>query len=311
MKFTVRYPLAQSGCVPSFVDPAAVTRFARAAEGAGFSAIAFTEHPSPSDKWLRAGGHDAFDPFVALSFCAAVTDRIALMTYLAVLPYRNPLLAAKSIATLDVLSAGRVILGVGSGYLRSEFAALCVDFAERNALLDESVETMRAAWSTTALHRRGRHFHAIAQTAAPLPVQPGGPPFWIGGNSRRARDRVVRYGNGWSPLVNDARSAATTRTSLLSSPSELACAVRELRDALESAGRDPTSVAIQVETAAPALPAPNAAIGAHVDLIGSYASAGAAWYVVDAPAGDVEVAIDTLNSYGDKVIRQLSGKVHS
>src|SRR3981189_2816301 len=96
MRFTVQYPIAHAGYDSAYLDPAVMTRFARAAEEAGFSAIAFTEHPAPSEKWMRGGGHDAFDPFAALGFCAAVTQRLLLMTLLLVLPYRNPLLAAKS-----------------------------------------------------------------------------------------------------------------------------------------------------------------------------------------------------------------------
>ena len=98
-------------------------------------------------KWLNGGGHETLDPFAALGFCAAVTTRIRLLTWLSVVPYRNPFLAAKSMATVDLLSGGWATFALGSGYLRSEFAALGVDFAERNDLFEESVQVMKATWT--------------------------------------------------------------------------------------------------------------------------------------------------------------------
>src|SRR5712691_5128289 len=118
MRFTVEYPIGS----PEFLEPGTISRLAAAFEAAGVDAIAFTEHPAPSAKWLGDGGHLTLDPLTALAFCAATTTRLRLMTHLLVLAYRNPLLAAKQIATTDILSGGRLIVGVGGGYLRSEFA---------------------------------------------------------------------------------------------------------------------------------------------------------------------------------------------
>ncbi|WP_235490175.1 LLM class flavin-dependent oxidoreductase, partial [Frankia sp. AvcI1] len=96
-----------------WLDPDNVATFARTLEEVGFGALAFTDHPAPSAKWLAAGGHETFDPFAALTYCAAVTRRIRLMTHLAVVPYRNPLLQARSMTTVDVLSGGRAIFALG------------------------------------------------------------------------------------------------------------------------------------------------------------------------------------------------------
>src|SRR5690348_8441543 len=123
--------------VPELVSAHAIAAISLAAEQAGFFAVYVTEHPMPGDDWLATGGHHALDPFVALSFAAAATSSIRLQTNLAVPAYRNPFLLAKSVASLDHLSGGRVILGVGAGYLEPEFRALGVDYAERNALTDE------------------------------------------------------------------------------------------------------------------------------------------------------------------------------
>jgi alkanesulfonate monooxygenase SsuD/methylene tetrahydromethanopterin reductase-like flavin-dependent oxidoreductase (luciferase family) len=151
VRFTLRYPMDR-GIGRQLLTPDSVVRIARAAEQAGFGSIALTEHPAPSAKWLAAGGHESFDPLSALAFVAGVTERIRLLTYLLVLPYRNPLLAAKQAATVDVLSGGRLTLGVGTGYLRSEFVALGADFAERNELFDEAIEVMTGVWRTPAFH---------------------------------------------------------------------------------------------------------------------------------------------------------------
>ena len=101
------YPLLPHPYNPELTTKAALTRFCEVAEAAGFAGIGFTDHPAPTHKWLHAGGHDALDPFTALSFCAAVTDRLRLIPNILVLPYRNPFLVAKAAATLDALSGGR------------------------------------------------------------------------------------------------------------------------------------------------------------------------------------------------------------
>jgi probable F420-dependent oxidoreductase len=302
MRFTVQYPIAHAGYDRSYLDPEAVVRFARAAEEAGFSAIAFTDHPAPSDKWMRTGGHDALDPLAALGFCAAVTRRMLLMTLLLVLPYRNPLLAAKAAATVDVLSGGRLVLGVGSGYLRSEFAALGVDFTERGALFTEAVEVMRGIWAGDNYSHEGRHFTAYGQTAMPRPLQDPHPPFWLGGNSAVVRRRVARFGQGWSPLINDETGAAVTRTAVIDTPAALSAAVVEIRDLAAEVGRDPGAIAVQVESSDSVTWYRDATLDRHRHRLGEFADAGATWFVVDPPGDDIERGIDALHRYGAEII---------
>ena len=222
MKFIVEYPVVSTPGA-GWLEPASITRFARAAEEAGLDGIGFTDHPAPSLKWLNGGGHETFDPFAALAFCAAVTTRIRLLTWLSVVPYRNPFLAAKSMTTVDLLSGGRATFALGSGYLRSEFAALGVDFEERNDLFEESVQVMKAAWTGDevsfeglALQGRRPGGHAApGAAAAPAAVDrrelrrgpgPGGPAGAGMGSDARlegagshrpdARDRVHRGSGG-------------------------------------------------------------------------------------------------------------------
>ncbi len=301
MQFMLEYPVAHTAYNEEFLDPDVMSAVAVSAEKAGFSAIGFTDHPAPSDKWMRAGGHDSLDPFSALAFCAAVTTRLRLVTFLLVAPYRNPLLIAKSAATVDVLSKGRLVLALGAGYLRSEFAALGVDFAERNDLLDEAVAAMTGIWSNDAFSFAGKHFTAIAQTARPRPVQQP-VPMWFGGNSVRARKRAARAGQGWAPLMNDPTAATTNRTALLDTPRKLAAAVEQLREFVVAEDRDPAAVEVQVETPQAGAWASESSLECHRDHLGELSAVGVTSFVVKVPGDDPQRAIDGLNRYGNDVI---------
>ncbi len=136
MRLSVGLPTHRVDRADEFVTADAVAQLAAAAEAAGFDAVFVTDHPFPTDGWLAHGGHHALDPLVALAFAAAATRTLRLHTNLFVLAYRNPFVSAKAIATLDVLSGGRVILGVGAGYLEGEFDALGAPFDERNDATD-------------------------------------------------------------------------------------------------------------------------------------------------------------------------------
>lgn len=228
-------------------NPQSVVTLARAAEAAGFHSLAYTDHPAPSRKWLQGGGHQTLDPFAALCFCAAVTTRIRLMTYLTVLPYRNPLLLLKSVATVDHLSGGRLSVAVGSGYLRSEFAALGRAFEDRNALTDEALEVLTSGFDPDGLTFQGRDFTAVNQVCIPGPVQLPHPPIWVGGNSRRSRERAARHGDGWAPLLATEDLAGTIRTPPLKTLEALADGVDELRSLTSAAGRDPMLLGVQVD----------------------------------------------------------------
>jgi probable F420-dependent oxidoreductase len=220
-----------------FQNADAVVAMARALEDAGVDACHLTDHPAPTAKWREAGGHDALDPFAALAFVAAAARRLKLHTNIVVLPYRNPFLAAKSAATLDVLSEGRLILGVGGGYMRGEFAALGVDFDTRGAQLDTALETMKAVWRGETVVRQTPTFNAVGNMARPLPVQQPNPPIWIGGNGDRAMRRAVEHGDGWSPFFASGDMQKTTRTDEISSLKQLGEKLDQLRGMLARAGR--------------------------------------------------------------------------
>jgi probable F420-dependent oxidoreductase len=240
-------PTSRVDRLDEFVSGAAVTEICQAVEAAGFDAVFVTEHPIPEQRWMETGGHHALDPFVALSFAAAATTTLRLQTHLCVLPYRNPFLTAKAVASLDVLSGGRVTLGVGAGYLEPEFDALGVDFAERNELTDEAIVTIKAAWSGTVVAIEGRHFRAIGNVALPTPVQSPNPPIWIGGNSRRAIRRAVELADGWAPMPNAQATAARRRSPALETLRELEQRIDYAAEHAERVGRrSPLTIALSL-----------------------------------------------------------------
>jgi probable F420-dependent oxidoreductase len=212
MRFSVALPTDRMDRADEFATQQAVAEIASAAEDAGFDACFVTDHPFPPDRWLYGGGHHAMDPFVALSFAAAATSRLRLQTHILVLPYRNPFLAAKAALSLDVLSGGRLVLGVAAGYLKGEFAALGAEFDARDAVSDETIRAMKAAWTGDDVHFEGRGFRAAGNSMGFRPVQKPHPPIWVGGNSRSAIRRAVELGDGWVPFPNPAAMAKYTRT---------------------------------------------------------------------------------------------------
>jgi probable F420-dependent oxidoreductase len=220
-----------------FLVPGAIGELAAAAEIAGFAAVYTTDHPFPGDGWLGHGGHHSLDPLVVLSTAAAATRTIRLHTNLLIVAYRNPFLVAKGVASLDVLSGGRVILGVGTGYLEAEFEALGASFDDRNDRTDEAIAAMRLAWSGESVTFDGSTFRAGGNTMLPTPVQRPHPPIWIGGNSRRAIRRAVELGDGWCPFPLPARAASRTRTAPMEALDALADALGYARDLALSVGR--------------------------------------------------------------------------
>ena len=237
MRFTLQLPTDKVSSPAEFLSGAAIGEMARAAEDAGFDAVFVTDHPAPGDRWLASGGHHALDPFVALAFAAAATTRIRLQTHVLIAAYRNPFLAAKALASLDVASGGRLIVGTAAGYLEPEFAALGARFAERNELADELLAALKRIWSEGGVQLGGLHFSASGNTALPRPLQSPHPPLWVGGNSRRAIRRAVEAADGWLPFPAPARMAKRVGTAALESEDDLARGIEYAREHAQHVGR--------------------------------------------------------------------------
>jgi probable F420-dependent oxidoreductase len=187
--------------------PETAAKVARAAEAAGFESVWTGEHvvlpdpqapPSPA-----APGHPMLDPAVALAFLAAHTQRLRLATGIIILPQRNPVVLAKELASVDVLSRGRLIFGLGAGYLKPEFDAVGARFDDRGARTDEYIDVLRALWCEAKPSFAGRTVRFAGIDAHPRPVQKPHPPIVVGGTSPAALRRAVLRGNGWYGFLRD------------------------------------------------------------------------------------------------------------
>ena len=301
MKFALGVPLMHRGEDNAFLTGESIVELAKAAEKAGYDALYITEHPIPGDKWLRFGGHHAPDPFVGLAFAAAATTTLRLLTNLTVVPYRNPFLLAKTVATLDRMSNGRVILGVGTGYLKPEYFAMGVDFEERNELFDESIEVMRKTWTGESVTYTGRHFDAREVRALPRPAQET-VPIWIGGNSKLTRRRVAEKAQGWMPMPNPPVFARTTRSPVVETLDDLRPMLAYLREHAESVGRrEPIDIMFMCgEGGSPESADFNAQ--QHLEALKAQEALGINWSAINGAESSAEAAYDALHRYADEVI---------
>jgi probable F420-dependent oxidoreductase len=239
MTFTlsITFPFDHIQYGDEFVSMAAVHECARAAEEAGFWSGTVTDHPVPSYRWLDNGGHYAQDPFVMLSLVAAVTTRLRVQSNIIVLPYRNPFITARAVSSLDAFSNGRVVLGVGAGYLKPEYKALGVDFDSRNDLMDEYIRAMKAAWTGEDFTFEGTGYTALGNRMRPPPARKPHPPLLIGGNSKRALRRTAELGDAWHPFFVPKMVTDTARTANIASDEDFTAALDYLYEHCEKIGR--------------------------------------------------------------------------
>jgi probable F420-dependent oxidoreductase len=291
VKFIFHYP-ETAGVEGDVLDAGPLREVAVTAERCGFDGFSLSEHPAPGARWLGAGGHQTLDPFVTLGYVAAATERLRLLTYLAVAPYRNPMLLAKAAATVDKLSGGRMILGLGTGYQKTEFHALGVDLDERNALFDEALDVLPLHWSGEPFSYQGRHFSARDVIARPRPVQPL-IPIWVGGNSKLSRRRVAERAQGWMPMSGGAELSTTARTPALDSVGDLAAAITEVRETAAAAGRtDRIDVLYSYRVA------PDVETDRHREALADLEKAGVTWVVVSSRTSERSATLDFIEAFG-------------
>ncbi len=246
--------------------------FAQLAEELGFESIWTVEHHvmpvqydsvypyDPSGRTPFTPHTPQPDPLIWLAHVAAATSRIRLGTGILILPQHNPVVLAKTVATLDRLSGGRVELGIGVGWTREEAEAVGTDFSNRGRRTDEYIQAMRALWNEPVSAFSGAHLRFADVVSQPKPVQPGGVPILIGGHSPAAARRAGRFGDGFFPLG--------------AAPEELPGLREHLEAAARAAGRNPADVRMTT-TSAPKLPAVQAYADAGVDRITIAATRGA------------------------------------
>ena len=247
----------------NFPDAAGAKRLAMAAEAAGFESLLVVEHvvwPTQYDSIYPyapagrlPGGPETKlpDPLIWMAFAAAVTTRLRFMSGIVILPLRNPVVLAKELATLDFMSGGRIDLGIGVGWLREEFEAIGVPFAQRGRRTDDYIEAMRALWDKDDASFQSEHVTFHGMSCNPKPAN-GRVPIVIGGHSEAAAKRAGRLGDGFFPATGW--------------PADIAPLIALMQQTALEHGRDPAS--IEVTTGCPgALP------GSGVDPIAAVADA--------------------------------------
>jgi probable F420-dependent oxidoreductase len=229
-----------------FSRPELFAELARDAEQCGFESIWTVEHvvvpqphmpyPGSKDGQMPGGDHVPIpDPLIPLAYAAALTTKLKFSTGIVILPQRHPLYLAKQLATLDLLSKGRMMIGIGSGWMKEEFDSLGIGFNLRGALTDESIQAMRAIWRDPVASFHGKHFHFHDVKSFPKPVQKDGIPIHVGGHSPAAARRAGRFGDGFFPTIAD--------------PAKLEEIFGLVREEANKAGRNPDAIEFSVMTA--------------------------------------------------------------
>jgi probable F420-dependent oxidoreductase len=298
MRVSVGVPTHRVDLGDEFVSADGLAEMTRAAEQAGFWAISVTDHPFPEDTWMKYGGHFALDPFSTLAYMGAASTTIKLHTNLLVVAYRNPYLAAHQVATLDRLSGGRVVLGIGAGYLEPEFQVLGADFEHRNDVTDDAIVKMKEAWTGESI---GGH------TMRPTPAQAGGPPIWIGGNSKRAARRAVELAAGWSPFPNgNPKIAARTRTTSIMTPDDLKGMVDYCKEHAEKVGRtEPLDIVFMPVSMTMFAGHPEWTPDVVVEEVHALHEAGMTAMTVTFEADSRRQLLDDLARFGEEVLPRL------
>jgi len=232
MHFGVVFPQTESG-----VDRMAIRDFAQAAEQLGYQHVLAYDHVIGANPASRPGWRppytyrDAFhEPFVLFGYLAGLTKKIELVTGIIILPQRQTVLVAKQAAALDVLSGGRLRLGIGIGWNPVEYEALGENFKNRGRRSEEQVEVMRKLWTQELVTYKG-HWHTITDAGLnPLPIQRP-IPIWFGGSDDRALRRLARLGDGWFPLLGP--------------DDKCWMAIEKIRSYAREAGRDPSRIGIE------------------------------------------------------------------
>lgn len=273
-----------------FAAPDTFEALVRGAEEVGFESLWAVEHvvvpvgyasryPYAKDGRMPGGEKAPIpDPLVSLAYAAALTSRIRLGTGIVILPQRHPVYVAKEFATLDVLSRGRALMGVGIGWLEEEFAALGIPFRERAGRTAEAVRAIRTLWKPGAQGFEGKYYRWKAVDSYPKPVQQPGVPIVVGGHTELAARRAARYGDGFFPGVTEDE--------------KLRWLLGVMREECEKLGRDPAEIEV---TSGRVAPTP--------DSVKELRDLGVARFMVPPPAFDPAGITEGLERLGELIAK--------
>lgn len=294
MKFGVNF-----ATIGPSIEPDGLKTLAMAAEQIGYESLWSVEHVAmpldyssqypynPSGKIDQPQDVSIPDPLLPLAFAAAVTDRILLGTATVILPHYHPLHLAKAVATLDRLSKGRVILGIGVGWMQEEFDALGITFEDRGARAAELVRAMRSLWSPGPSQFSGRFFNWGALESNPKPVQPDGVPIHVGGHTDLAARRAARYGNGFLPYPG--------------SPERFSQLLTVMREECDKVGRDFDAIECSVFTPT----------NFTIDEVRRYEELGASRILVLPEGKTADEIVTNLQRYAETVMAHFEAPDHA
>ncbi|MEM4658788.1 MAG: LLM class F420-dependent oxidoreductase [Candidatus Methanosuratincola sp.] len=280
--------------LPNFGKYASVETIAKMAceaEQLGYDSVWVSDHITVPT-YHGGFGQVFYEPLATLSYVAACTKRVLLGTSAIVLPYRNPIVTAKALSTIDVLSGGRLIVGVAAGWLEAEFLALGVPFHERGPLTDEGIEVMRAVFESSEPTFYGSRYRLEDMVFLPLPVQRPRPPIIVAGVSHAAISRAARLGDGWHPVGL--------------TPEELGQKVRVLHEEIAKRGRGGFGVylrknlqigVVEEREAEPLRGSPDKVR----EGIGRYIEAGVTHFVFQVLSGTFEGVLETMRVFMDEI----------
>ncbi|HLF72564.1 MAG TPA: LLM class F420-dependent oxidoreductase [Dehalococcoidia bacterium] len=261
---------------------------ARAAEDRGFDSIWAPEHthipsarktPWPGGPVLPDYYSQTYDPFLALTAMAAVTTRLKLATGICLIVQRDPLTTAKQIATLDRISGGRFIFGIGGGWNREEVEDHGTPFAKRFPILRERILAMKALWTQDEAEFHGQYVNFDKSWAWPKPVQKPHPPIIMGGDGPTTFDRIVEFCDGWLPITRGGGV-----------PADLAGKILDLRHRLQAAGRDPDALTVSLFGAPP-----------NQDVVAAATRSGIDRVIFGVPSAPKDAALKALDEYAKLV----------
>ncbi len=301
--------------------PKTMAEVAKLGEALGFDYLTMTDHvalpdtSTPGYPYSETGEFYSPDPghrveqLTATAWVAAKTEKIRLVLAVLVVPYRPAVVTSKMLTTIDVLSEGRLTVGIGAGWLQPELETLThTPFAERGAVTDEYIDAFRAIWTQDRPVFRGKYTHIEGLLVDPKPIQKPHPPIWVGGESGPSMRRAARVGNAWYPIGTNARHMLDTRP-------RLEAGITRMRKLTADAGRDPSEMGIVYRIKRHGFEAPPAADGnrrlftgsieAVIDDIHALRAMGVTAMDFDFEGRDADVAIAGMRKFRDQVLAKL------